>query len=97
MPCCGQKASLSPRPTSLWKALSIKKYAVALTAGVWQEGSWQILGTCTALAPGQPSEARGWVFGNWFLLQAVLGKHQVNIPSKAGWEALKKGAAGKTG
>ena len=31
----------------------IKKYAVALTAGTWQEGSWQILGTCTALAPGQ--------------------------------------------
>ena len=91
MPCCGQEASLSHRPTSLWKALirvkslacllgdslfdldiltdwpvqstrkdvRIKKYAVALTAGVWQEGSWQILGTCTALAPGQASEAKG--------------------------------------
>ena len=41
----------------------IKNYTVALTAGTWQEGSWQILGTCTAVAPGKASEARGWVLG----------------------------------
>ena len=74
----------------------IKKYAVAVTAGLWQQGSWQIVGTCTALAPGQASEARGWLYGRWPVLQAVLGKHQLNIPHKAGWSAIWKGAAGTT-
>ena len=67
-----------------------------LTAGEWQEGSWQILGTCTALAPGQPTEARAWLFGVWILLQAVIGKHQINIPSRAGWAAVQKGGKGMT-
>ena len=72
-----------------------KKYAVALTAHTWQEGSWQILGACTALAPGQASEARGWIFGCWLLLQAVLGRHQLNIPNKVGWAALQRGSDSK--
>lgn len=73
----------------------IKKFAVAVTAGEWHEGSWQILGTCTAIAPGQASEARGWIFGCWILLQAVLGKHQLCIPSKVGWTALQRGSRSK--
>ena len=72
----------------------IKKYAVALTAGCWQEGSWQIIGTRTTLAPGHATEARAWFFGCWRLLQAVLGKDQVNIPNRAGWAAIQKGAKG---
>lgn len=55
-------------------------------------GSWQILGECTFLAPGQTTEARGWIYGCWLLLQAVLGKRQVNMPRKASWTALSEGA-----
>ena len=75
--------------------IRIKKFAVALTVGTWHEGSWQIEGTCTALAPGQATEARSWVFGCWLLLQAVLGRHQLNIPNRAGWAALQKGGDSK--
>lgn len=74
----------------------IKQYAVAMTVGSWQEGSWQIAGTCAAMAPGEASEPRGWIFGCWILLQAVLGKHQLNIPNRAGWTALQKKGDSKT-
>ena len=74
----------------------LRKYAVALTVGSWLEGSWQIVGTCTAIAPGQAVESRGWIFGCWLLLQAVLGRHQLNIPHRAGWAALQKQGARKT-
>ena len=74
----------------------LRKYAVALTVGSWMEGSWQIVGTCTAIAPGQAVESRAWIFGCWLVLQAVLGKHQMNIPHRAGWAALQKQGASKT-
>lgn len=51
----------------------LKRYAVALTAGTWQEGSWQISGVCTRLAPGAATEARAWFFGCWLLLQSIWG------------------------
>ena len=73
----------------------LKQIVVALTVGTWQEGSWQIAGTCTAVTPGQASEARGWIFGCWLLLQAVLGRHQLNIPHRPGWAALQKGGGSK--
>lgn len=34
--------------------------------------------------------------GCWMILQAFLGQHQVNIPHRAGWSALHKGAKGTT-
>ena len=69
----------------------VQKFAVALMVGHWHEGSWQVVGTCTALTPGKASEARAWVFGCWLLLQAFVGRHQVNLPNRSGWQALQKG------
>ena len=50
---------------------------------------------CTAVAPGQATEARAWFFGCWLTLQMVLGRHQINIPHRGGWSAIRKGAHGK--
>ena len=65
-----------------WKDPRLRNYAVAVIAGQWQDGG------------SQATEARGWFFGCWLILQLVLGKHQLNIPHKAGWTAIKKGAEG---
>ena len=73
------------------KDVRVQKYAVAIVVGQWTDGGWHIVGTCTALTPGKPSEARAWVFGCWVILQAFLGRHQINIPSRSGWQALQKG------
>ena len=39
-------------------------------------------------------EARAWFFGCWLLLQATLGRHQVNVANRAGWAAINKGGRG---
>ena len=74
------------------KDVRVQNYAVAVVVGQWTDGGWNTIGTCTALAPGKPSEARAWVFGCWLILQALLGRHQINIPCRSGWQALQKGA-----
>lgn len=61
----------------------VQRYAVAVTVGQWKEGLWHVVGTCTALAPGKGTEVRAWVFGCWLILQAILGKHQLNIPHRS--------------
>ena len=58
----------------------LQKYAVAVTIGEWKDGIWQLDGTCAALTPGPANESRAWVFGCWLALQAILGRHQINIP-----------------
>lgn len=45
----------------------------------------------TAVGMGQVFEFRAWFFGCWVLRQAVLGRHQVNVPHKAAWSAIQKG------
>ena len=57
----------------------LRKLVVVITAGYWQEDSWQTTGFCTSLAPGEATEARAWFFGCWLILQSTLGKHQVNV------------------
>ena len=69
----------------------LKRYAVAVTIGQWKQGSWQVEGTCTALTPGDNNEARAWVFGCWIALLAIVGRHQINVPHRAGWQVLQKG------
>ena len=65
-----QRLAIGVRPTC--KDGRLKRYAVAITAGFWQDGSWQLIGACTGLAPGEATEARAWFFGCWLILQATL-------------------------
>ena len=89
-----QRLAIGVHPTC--KDGRVKRYAVALTAGTWQEGSWQITGACTCLAPGTATEARAWFYGCWLLLQSTLGRHQVNLAYRPGWAGVHKGAEGAT-
>lgn len=70
----------------------LQRYAVAVTVGQWKDGSRQLDGARAALTPGKPSESRAWVFGCWLALQAILGRQQINIPHRAGWQTLQQGA-----
>ena len=74
------------------KDVRVQRYAVAIVVGQWKENSWQVEGACTALTPGKANEARAWVFGCWLVLQAFLGRCQINIPDWSGWQALQNGA-----
>ena len=73
------------------KDARVQNYVVAVTVGQWRDGTWQLSGTCTAVIPGKKSEARAWVYGCWLAIQAFLGRHQINIPHRQGWEALQQG------
>ena len=88
-----QRLAIGVQATSKDKRL--RKFAVAVVATQWQDGGWQLIGHCTALAPGPGTEARAWFFGCWLTLQMVLGRHQLNIPHHGGWAAIRKGAQGK--
>ena len=88
-----QRLAIGVQQTS--KDLRLRRFAVAVVAMQWQADAWQVIGQCTAIAPGQSSEARAWFFGCWLVLQMVLGRHQLNIPHPAGWTAIQKGAAGR--
>ena len=70
----------------------VQKFAVAIVVGQWRNGGWSVEGTCTAIAPGKANEARAWVFGCWVILQAFLGRHQINIPHRRGWQVLQNAA-----
>ena len=85
-----QRIAIGVKPTC--RDGRLQKYAVAVTIGQWKDGCWQLDGTCTALTPGQATESRAWVFGCWLALQAILGRHQINIPHREGWQLLQKGA-----
>ena len=74
-----QRLAIGVQQTS--RDLRLRRYAVAVVAMQWQVGSWQVIGLCTAIAPGQSSEARAWFFGCWLVLQMVLGRHQLNHSS----------------
>ena len=87
-----QRLAIGVRPTC--KDARLKRYAVAIAAGCWQDGSWQLIGACTGLAPGEATEARAWFFGRWLILQATLGRHQINIAHRGGWTAINKGSGG---
>lgn len=47
-----------------------------------------------AIVVGQWKEGSWQVVGTctWLVLQAFLGRHQVNIPNRSGWQALQNGA-----
>ena len=79
-----QRLATGVQPTS--KDQRLRRYAVAVLAVQWHEDGWQTIGQCTAVAPGQRTEA---------ILQMVLGRHQINVPHQAGWTAVRKGAQGK--
>ena len=72
----------------------LRHFVVSLIVGVWQDGSWQLTGKCTLVVPGEATEARAWFYGCWLLLQATLGRRQVNVAHRAGWAAVTKGAKG---
>ena len=88
-----QRLAIGAQQTS--KDPRVRRYAVAVVAMQWQVDAWQVIGQCTAIAPGHSTEARAWFFGCWLVLQMVLGRHQLNIPHPAGWTAIQKGAAGR--
>ena len=69
-----QRLAIGVQATS--KEVRLRKYVVAAVATLWHEGGWQLIGQCTAVAPGQATEARAWFFGCWLTLQMVLGRHQ---------------------
>ena len=87
-----QRLAIGVKPTC--KEPRLRHFVVSLIGGAWQDGSWQLTGKCTCVVPGEANEARAWVFGCWLLLQATLGRHQVNVAHRAGWAAVTKGGRG---
>lgn len=72
----------------------LRRYVAALAIVHWDEHAWTVDGTCTFIATCHPTAVRGWFYvfyACWVLLQAVMGKHQLNIPHTAAWRSLQQG------